>query len=82
MEATQSSSGCPATTWLQVAGHRCPCGNPATHIYMGVKICCQCHGGDWVTVAEAEQMHEQAIRDGKRMLKTTAKNRNRTGYHQ
>lgn len=58
----------PVNLWSEVAGHTCqarwvrkPCRNPATHIYGGIFICCQCHdieGGGLVTSEDAVKFHK------------------------
>lgn len=56
----------PCDGWEVVAGHACEdCGAPATHIYGGHYICCQCHVADpddpeagLVSHAEAAAWHQ------------------------
>jgi hypothetical protein len=50
----------PMTPWEAVIGHRCAsCGGYATHIYGDIYLCCQCHGGDIISQAEARKVHEE-----------------------
>ena len=49
----------PATDWRDVVGSLCcECGRPATHIYGGKPLCCQCHGGNVVSIEEARRQHD------------------------
>lgn len=58
----------PVSTWDEVAGLQCKvgdCRNPATHIYGGRYICCQCHdpdGGGLISPEEARRAHEEVAR--------------------
>jgi hypothetical protein len=50
------------TGWEAVAGKACQiCGDPATHYYGDMLICCGCHVGEkdggLFTKAEAEEQH-------------------------
>lgn len=55
----------PATPWEEIVGHECiDCGGPATHWYGDIPWCCQCHGGDIVSMDRAEAIHNAFRRGG------------------
>ena len=57
----------PITPWEDITGESCQkCGGPATHYYINIPLCCDCHGGKVVTKKEAE--FEQALDGSDRWL--------------
>lgn len=59
----------PLTSWEDVIGVSCQeCGLPASHYWLGLPYCCQCHGGNIFTQEETLAGHQQKGDDTDKVL--------------